>query len=406
LHRQANMAATRFPDRPRAAAARSMLRCTQGLFLALLLAQTQPAAGSVNIDGGRSQLPGMKQDMFDRAQREKGKPGARMGKGPPDCPKSDKMSPFFGLAFVGKEMFIKMNSSDEQCTRLLTIGGANYTVLANASRTCGPAGEWKKRIAEELSAVFFQAGLDWVKNENDTIEIVTEDGTFEIPVDEARYAGMSACWARGCGCEQAQNPAGKAILLTCLAIAVGGLFFDSLKMTWKKFKGEKPPKHVQCKKVHRLEEVKLASRHLCDVCGKSGTCYACTSGCPYDMCKVCYKEAKKKLKTELQEWYEKHPEDKAKDEEKKKEKKKKGEKDGSDDDADTKESKADSEAESTSKAESESGKAESGKEDAESGKETAESESGKAESGKEEAESGKEVESKEEEDEEDGAKES
>jgi len=100
------------------------------------------------------------------------------------------MSPFFGLAFVNSEMYIKWNESQSSCVKLLTVGSANYTVLANASRTCGPVGEWKRRIAEEMSAVFFQAGLDWVKNENETIEIVTEEGTFEVEVSE----GDSTSW--------------------------------------------------------------------------------------------------------------------------------------------------------------------------------------------------------------------
>merc|ERR1712190_45058 len=92
------------------------------------------------------------------------------------------------------------------CQRLITVGGANYSMLINSSRTCGPAGEWKKRIAEELSAVFFQGGLEWVKSENETIEVITEDGTFQVEVNEARYATMEECWARACGCEQANNP--------------------------------------------------------------------------------------------------------------------------------------------------------------------------------------------------------
>lgn len=345
------------------------------------------ADASVNIDGGRSQLPGMKRDMFDQAQANK-KPGPHQrSKGPPDCPKSDKMSPFLGLAFVGNEMYFKWNASDSQCTRLHTIGGANYTVLANASRTCGPVGEWKRRIAEEMSAVFFQAGLDWVKNDNDTIEIVTEDGTFEIPVTEANFAEMSECWARGCGCEQAKNPMGRAILITLLAIGVGGLMFDSLRLSWEKFKGKKPAKHVCCKKGHRVEERKPQPKYYCDSCSKQGTIYQCANAekpCQYDMCKACYKEAKKKLKADLEAWYAKHPEDKAKDEEKKREKeeKKKGEKGDSDDD--NKDSKAaDSEAESSKQAESKS-EADSNKADTETEDNGAKAGEGEGESGKDE----------------------
>jgi len=337
-------------------------RLTSVLVLLLgLLAILHPVSAELNVDGGRSQLPGMKQDMFDRAQREKNnKGGARMGKGPPECPKSDKMSPFFGVAFVGSDLYVKLNSTEDQCSKLISIGSANLTVLSNASRTCGPAGEWKKRIVEDTSAVFFQAGLDWVKHENDTIEVATEDGTFQVPVNEIRYGEIAECWARGCDCEQAKNPMGRAVLVSLLAICLSGLLWDAGKLGKKKIWGEKPVKYVQCKNNHRMEEVKLCPRHMCDLCGAAGTTYACKSGCPYDLCKACYKDQKKKAKQALQEWYDKHPDDKLQDEAKKKTKKASGEKDGSDDDGDAKDSRAESEAESTSKADT---RAESGKED-------------------------------------------
>lgn len=301
-----------------------------GVALFVLLGLALEVTAQVNIDGGRSQLPGMKQDMFDQAQQKKKMGGQRPSRGPPDCPKSDKMSPFWGLAFVSGEVYVKLNSTDEKCTKLVTVGGANYSTLTNASRTCGPAGEWKRRIAEQLSAVFFQGGLEWVKHENETIEVVTEEGTFEVGVNEEKFAEQSVCWARGCDCEQAKNPAGRVVLFTLAAIGIIGLMSDTLKLGWEKFAGKKPAKHVQCKKGHRLEE-KPNAKHVCDICGKSGTHYQCGSGCPYDLCKVCYKSAKKKLKAELEAWYEKHPEEKKKDEDKKKEKKKKGEKGDRDD---------------------------------------------------------------------------
>merc|ERR1712113_170098 len=157
-------------------------------------------------------------------------------------------------------------------------------------------GEWKRRIAEHLSMVFFQGGLEWVKHENETIEVETEDGTFEIGVTEEKYAEQSACWARGCDCEQAKSPIGRAILYTLAAIGIAGLFSDVFKLGWDKFTGKKPPKHVLSKKGFRLEE-KQSSTHLCDMCGKRGTQYSCTGGSPYDLCKTCYKNAKKKVKT-------------------------------------------------------------------------------------------------------------
>lgn len=291
------------------------------LFVLLIGALVQPGAAHVNIDGGRSQLPGMRKDMFDQAQQRKGQSQTRVGKGPPDCPKSDKMSPFYSFAFVGDDMYVRHNGSTGPCTRLLTIGGANYSVLKNASRTCGPSGEWKKRIAEELSAVFFQAGLDWVKAENDTIELVTADGAFDVPVTESRFEEMSQCWARGCDCEQAKNPIGRAVLFTLLAIAIGGILWDSGKLSLDTIRGKKPPKHLLCRKGHRIGEVKHSRTHLCDMCGARGTNYACSKTCPYDLCKACQKEAKKKVKTDLDAWYAKNPEEKVKDEEKKKDEK-------------------------------------------------------------------------------------
>mmetsp|Transcript_101460 Transcript_101460/g.262276 ORF Transcript_101460/g.262276 Transcript_101460/m.262276 type:complete len:359 (+) Transcript_101460:154-1230(+) len=300
------------------------------IFLLAACSLIEPAVTQMNIDGGRSDLPGMKQDMFDRAQRDKGKPGPQKGKGRPDCPKSDKMSPFFGLAFVSGEVFVKLNSTDEQCKRLITVGGANYTELTNASKTCGPAGEWKKRIVEEMSAVFFQGGLDWVRSENETIEVVTEDGTFEIEVTEGKFNELEQCWARGCECEQAKNPAGRAMLMSLLAVAVVAIGWDSIKLTLEKFTGKKPPSKVQCKKGHKMEEVKFAYSHSCDQCGKSGTQYQCSVSCNYDLCKVCYKAAKKKAKADMAEWIAKHPEDA------KKEKSKGSDKEDVDDDDDDK----------------------------------------------------------------------
>merc|ERR1712228_1073828 len=240
---------------------------------------------------------------------KKNSKGRQPPKGPPDCPKSDGMSPFWALTFVNGELFVKLNSTEEKCTKLITVGGANLTTLTNASRTCGPAGEWKRRIAEQLSAVFFQGGLEWVKHENETIEVVTEEGTFEIGVTEEKFAEQQACWARGCDCEQAKNPVGRAILFTLAAIGIAGLMKDVVNLAWEKIAGKKPSKHVICKNAHKLEE-KSVAKHICDICGKGGTAYQCASGCPYDLCKVCYKAQKKKSKDALEAWYEKHPEEK------------------------------------------------------------------------------------------------
>lgn len=142
--------------------------------------------------------------------------------------------------------------------------------------------------------------------------MVTEDGTFEAHVNEDNYALMLACWRYGCGCEQANNPIMRGILLAMLVIAAGGLGYDSLKVLWQKIKGKKPPKHVECKNGHRMEKVKLTRTHYCDICGCSGTQYQCGVSCNYDMCKKCYGDSKTKIKAQMKEWLEKHPEDRPK----------------------------------------------------------------------------------------------
>lgn len=295
--------------------------------LCVLLAH--PVAAQPNIDGGRSDLPGMKQDIFDQVNRAKKQGHQQRGKGPPECPKSDKMTPFMSMSFVGTELFVRINSSEGKCEKFISVGGANYSVLANASKTCGPAGEWKKRIAEEMSAVFFQGGLEWVKSENETIEVVTEDGVYQAEVSEAKYAEMEACWKMSCDCEQAKNPITRCVLIALFVIAAGGLSVDSFKLAWETIRGKKPPKHVQCKKGHKMSESNYASNHLCDICRKSGTQYQCNEKCNYDLCKDCYKKKKKEIKAKYKEWLEKHPDD---PDNKKKDKEDKEEEDKADDD--------------------------------------------------------------------------
>merc|ERR1712190_615791 len=129
------------------------------------------------------------------------------------------------------------------------------------------------------------------------------------------------------------------------AIAIGGLGYDSFKCVWDKFSVKKPPKHVMSPKGHKMVK-EVSAKRICDVTGKRGTHYTCSGGTNYDMSLESYKAAKKKLKADLESWYERHPEEKKKDK-----KANKGEKDGSDDDDDTKKS-------GNEKSEGETGKSE------------------------------------------------
>merc|ERR1712187_1005736 len=141
---------------------------------------------------------------------------------------------------MGNDVFVRLNSCKGKGEKLISVGGANYSVLTNASRTCGPAGEWKRRIAENMSSVFFQGGLDWVKHDNETIEVVLENGeTHMIEVSEHKYEEMLACWKYACGCEQANAPITRVVFFTLFAIAFVGLGYDSFKLAWAKVVGKK-----------------------------------------------------------------------------------------------------------------------------------------------------------------------
>jgi len=336
-------------------------------FLAAVALCAQIVTSQPSIDGGRGDLPGMKQDMFDMHKKQKKAGGKPLGKEPPKCPNSDKMSAFTSMALLSGEIFVRLDASEGPCHKLISIGGANHSVLKNASLTCGPVGEWKKRVAEEMSMVFFQGGLEWVKSENETIEVITEhcvddvctNQTTVTEINEAKYEELLQCWSRSCGCEQANNPKMKIVFFAIFLCALGGLGWDGFKLAWEKIKGSKPSKHVLCKKGYRMVEGDHMYSHICDICRKTGTCYSSSlATCNYDMCKSCYKAAKKKARAAWKVWLEKHPEDE--------DAKKKDKKDDSDDDAkkedsqsdagDKKDAKKESEAESDDKPDTEAEK--------------------------------------------------
>merc|ERR1711990_787491 len=112
-------------------------------------------------------------------KQDKMKGGQKKQKQREECPKSDGFSPFVGLCVIKQDIYVKLNPEEEKCAKLIGIGGANITALWAASKTCGAVGEWKRRVVEELSAVFFVGGYEtWPKNENDTIDVETELGNF------------------------------------------------------------------------------------------------------------------------------------------------------------------------------------------------------------------------------------
>jgi len=172
---------------------------------------------------------------------------------------------------------VKLNDTDEKCRRIISIGGANTSALFAASRTCGAAGEWKRRVAEELSAVYFVGGWEeWPKSEGEPIDLELEDGNMSMPITTENYELIKECWARGCGCEQAANPKVKAILWSLLAICVGGIALDSFKVTKEKFLGgdkkdKKDKKEKKEKKDKKDKKDKKSKKGDDEVTGDEST---------------------------------------------------------------------------------------------------------------------------------------
>eukprot|EP00930_Biecheleria_cincta_P040885 TRINITY_DN2799_c0_g1_i1.p1 TRINITY_DN2799_c0_g1~~TRINITY_DN2799_c0_g1_i1.p1 ORF type:complete len:294 (-),score=86.00 TRINITY_DN2799_c0_g1_i1:64-945(-) len=224
--------------------------------LALLALFLFLQSSAQSTDGGRGDLPGMKRDMFDQINKQKQQGGAgAKEKKRPECPKSDQNSPFTAFAIVGGNIYVKFNESDATCRRLTSVAGANISSLFAAARTCGAVGEWKRRVAEELSAMYFITGGEgWPKSDGEPIEVELEDGNYSIPITPANYELIKDCWARGCGCEQAANPKMKVVMLTLLAIALSGLGWDVFKMVYEKFFGGKKKDKEKKEKKDKKEK--------------------------------------------------------------------------------------------------------------------------------------------------------
>lgn len=61
-------------------------------------------AAAQTTDGGRSELPGMRKDIFDQVKdKNKGRPGQMQKR--PECPKSDQLSPFRAFCIVQGEIY-------------------------------------------------------------------------------------------------------------------------------------------------------------------------------------------------------------------------------------------------------------------------------------------------------------
>merc|ERR1719171_3471385 len=80
----------------------------------------------IDFDGGRAKMFG-KQDAFDTfatgAKPGSGNSGMKGIKKNPDCPKSDNLSPFSGIAFVDGDILVRFEDVPNQYDTVKKVNG-------------------------------------------------------------------------------------------------------------------------------------------------------------------------------------------------------------------------------------------------------------------------------------------
>jgi len=208
---------------------------------------------------GDDKNPHRRKDVFDEVKSGQGK-RQNLANKQPECPTADGLSPFSSLAFVDGEIYIRRTLEDDnpKCEKLIEIATHNTTALMKAGKACGPVGEWKRRIASNLFAVFWSGGLDgWPTGEEKTMFIKTDSFIGEIELSPEKFERLEACWMEGCGCEQAQSPGMRIFFAICLILCLMGLGYDSLSLVngKKKKKKERDPEK-EAKKKEKKEKKK------------------------------------------------------------------------------------------------------------------------------------------------------
>eukprot|EP00397_Hematodinium_sp_SG-2012_P009644 GEMP01009735.1.p1 GENE.GEMP01009735.1~~GEMP01009735.1.p1 ORF type:complete len:304 (+),score=96.84 GEMP01009735.1:32-913(+) len=209
---------------------------------------------------------GKRKDVFDEVTKKQGR---RMGaeRKQPDCPTSDGLSPFSALSFVDGEIYVRRELDDEKpmCERLIQIAKSNVTVLMKAGKTCGPVGEAKRRIAQNLYAVFWMGGLDgWPTGEDKTIYIKTSEFEGEVELSAEKATKLEACWMEGCDCDQAKSPLMRIFFGILLAACIGGLGYDSLSLAKGKDKKKKKERDPAKKKERKEKKEKKEKKDKVD----------------------------------------------------------------------------------------------------------------------------------------------
>lgn len=180
----------------------------------------------MEFDGGRERLYGNRNAFGSPDSQSKG----NIPK-PKDCPKVEELSPFSGIAFANREIFVLLDLEDKgepKCHRLIEVNGANSTALFDAAKLCGAVGEYKRRIAESLNIPMFTGGFSWV-GEGEKVPVKTDMFEGEVTVTREKWEAAKDCWASGCGCEQTTSPKMRIFLYILAGLGVLGLIWDTMR---------------------------------------------------------------------------------------------------------------------------------------------------------------------------------
>jgi hypothetical protein len=209
----------------------------------------------------------MKRDAFDDLLDGAGRPGFGAGQKKPQdldpvCPEGDGTAPFASMVIVDKEIFVRVEE-DGPCLKLLELGQANSTRLVEtARRECGRG--WKEKLVEAMSVVYTRSDFEWPTEPGAALPIVVEGSDIkEVALTEANYESAKNCWKTGCGCAQTKHPKMTALFVTCGAIMLGGVLWDSGRLikerqSEKKRKEEKK-KRKEEKRKRKEEEAAAAA---------------------------------------------------------------------------------------------------------------------------------------------------
>merc|ERR1712137_967856 len=97
-------------------------------------------------------------------------------------------------------------------------------------------------------------GDTWPKSDSEPVEVITEQGTYQAILSAENYATIEKCWTRGCGCEQANSPITRGILMAILLVCITLNGRDAMELLKEKFKGKKKEKKEKKERKEKKEK--------------------------------------------------------------------------------------------------------------------------------------------------------